>query len=289
MRSERFKDYSFLGKPYKGHDYINNLVVILAAIAIGFPFAYMVLTSFKNAGEVHTIPMIWIPASFKLDNFIAAWQIVPFGQFTINSVIYTVCLTIGEFLMGLTAGYAFGRMHFPKRDLIFFFVLLTYMIPSQITLIPRFMILKDLQWINTYQGLIVPELSSCFATFLLREHFRSLPDELFDAAKIDGAGYVRQMFQVALPLSKPISITLLLLAFVGHWNEYLWPLIVTNTKDMRVLPIGIQSLKYANAEGLPEWHMVMAGATMTVIPLVVLFLIGQKYFIEGAVQGAVKG
>ena len=288
MQSDLFQQNSFFGKPYKGRDYLNNLLVILAAVAIGFPFAYMVLTSFKTVAEVYTIPMIWIPSEWHYENFIHAWELVPFGQFTLNSVIYTVFLTIGEFLMGLTAGYAFGRMRFPKRDLIFFFVLLTYMIPSQITLIPRFMILKDLEWINTYQGLIVPELSSAFATFLLREHFRSLPNELFDAAKIDGAGYLRQMFQVALPLSKPISITLLLLAFVNHWNEYLWPLIVTNTKDMRVLPIGIQSLKYASGE-LPQWHMVMAGATMTVIPLVILFLIGQKYFIEGAVQGAVKG
>ena len=288
MASKVFTNKNMPGKPFKGPDYINNLLVVLASVAIGFPFAYMVLTSFKSVNEVYTVPMVWIPANFHFENFIQAWQLVPFGKFTLNSVIYTVTLTIGEVLMGLTAGYAFGRMRFPKRDLIFFFVLLTYMIPSQITLIPRFMILKDLQWINTYPGLIVPELSSCFATFLLREHFRGLPDELFDAAKIDGAGHLRQLFQVALPLSMPISITLLLLAFVGHWNEYLWPLIVTNTKDMRVLPIGIQSLKYASGE-LPQWHMVMAGATMTVIPLVILFLIGQKYFIEGAVQGAIKG
>jgi ABC-type glycerol-3-phosphate transport system permease component len=288
MASKVFTHKNVLGKPFKGPDYINNLLVVLAAVAIGFPFAYMVLTSFKSVSEVYTVPMTWIPAEFHFDNFIQAWQLVPFGRFTLNSVIYTVTLTLGEVLMGLMAGYAFGRMRFPKRDVIFFFVLLTYMIPSQITLIPRFMILKDLQWINTFPGLIVPELSSCFATFLLREHFRGLPDELFDAAKIDGAGFLRQLFQVAIPLSKPITITLLLLAFVGHWNEYLWPLIVTNTQAMRVLPIGIQSLKYASGE-LPQWHMVMAGATMTVIPLVILFLIGQKYFIEGAVQGAIKG
>jgi ABC-type glycerol-3-phosphate transport system permease component len=288
MESKVFMNKNVLGKPFKGPDFINNMLVVLASLAIGFPFAYMVLTSFKSVNEVYTVPMAWIPAKFHFENFIEAWQLVPFGKFTLNSAIYAVTLTFGEVLMGLMAGYAFGRMRFPKRDLIFFFVLLTYMIPSQITLIPRFMILKDLQWINTYLGLIVPELSSCFATFLLREHFRGLPDELFDAAKIDGAGHLRQLFQVALPLSKPITITLLLLAFVGHWNEYLWPLIVTNTQDMRVLPIGIQSLKYASGE-LPQWHMVMAGATMTVIPLVILFLIGQKYFIEGAVQGAIKG
>ncbi len=131
-------------------------------------------------------------------------------------------------------------------------------------------------------------MASVFATFLLREHFMSLPDEIFDAAKVDGAGYVRQMLQIALPMSRPIVVTLLLLDFVAHWNEYLWPLIVTNTNDMRTLPIGIQQLKYLTGE-LPQWHVVMAGATMVVLPLVILFLIGQKQFIQGAVQGALKG
>jgi sn-glycerol 3-phosphate transport system permease protein len=288
MGTETMVSKRKFGKPYKVKDYVNLLLIVISSVAIGFPFLYMVMASFKTLQEVYTVPMIWIPSHFNFDNFIQVFQLVPFGRFTFNSLVYTFFLTIGEFLMGLTAGYAFGRLRFPKRDVIFFFVLLSFMIPSQITLIPRFIILKELGWINTYQGLIVPELSSAFAAFLLREHFRSLPDELFDAAKIDGAGYLRQLFQVALPLSKPITITLLLLAFVTHWNEYLWPLIVTNTKDMRVLPVGIQSLKNVIGE-LPQWHLVMAGATMVVIPLVILFLIGQKYFIEGAVQGAIKG
>jgi ABC-type glycerol-3-phosphate transport system permease component len=141
--------------------------------------------------------------------------------------------------------------------------------------------------VNTYQGLIVPQLSSAFTLFMLREHFMSLPDELFDAAKIDGAGYFRQMWQVALPLSKSIVITLLLLAFVSHWNAYLWPLVVTNSESMRTLPIGIQGIRAML--DVPEWQLIMAGATIVIFPLIVLFLIGQKQFIEGAVQGALKG
>lgn len=264
-----------------------HLIVIGAAVLIGFPFFYMLSTSLKTVKEVYTIPMVMLPAEPQWRNFVEVWNLLPFGRFTFNSVVYTVSITFGEFMMGLMAGYAFARLRFPKKDLIFFLVLLTFMIPGEITLIPRFIMLKQLNWINTYPGLIVPELSSAFATFLLREHFQSLPDELFDAAKIDGAGYFRQLMQLALPLSKPIVSTLLLLAFVAHWNAYMWPLVVTNSESMRTLPIGVQSLR--DVFEFPEWQYIMAGATIVVLPLVALFLIAQKQFIEGAVQGALKG
>ena len=265
-----------------------HTLILVTAFAIGLPFFYMVTTSFKTLQEVYTVPIQWLPANWNLENYVMAWNGVPMARFGLNSLIYTITITLGEFLMGLLAGYAFGRLHFPKKDIIFFVVLLTLMIPGVITLIPRFLMLRDLGWINTYQGLIVPELSSAFATFLLRQHFQSLPDEIFDAAKMDGAGYLRQLFQVALPMSVPITTTLLLLAFVAHWNEYLWPLIVTNTRDMRTLPIGIQTLKNLYSD-VPLWNVANAGATMVVLPLIALFLVGQKRFFEGAVQGALKG
>lgn len=264
-----------------------HLLVVIAAVTVGFPFFYMVSTSLKTVSEVYSIPMVMLPAQPQWGNFVEVWNLLPFGRFTLNSVIYTVSITLGEFTMGVMAGFAFARLRFPKKEIIFFIVLLTFMIPGEITLIPRFIMLKQFHWINTYAGLIVPELSSAFATFLLREHFQSLPDELFDAAKIDGASYVRQLLQIAMPLSKPIVSTLLLLAFVAHWNAYLWPLVVTNSQSMRTLPIGVQSLR--DILEFPEWQLIMAGATIVVLPLVVLFLVTQKQFIEGAVQGALKG
>jgi ABC-type glycerol-3-phosphate transport system permease component len=264
-----------------------HLLVIAAAGAIGFPFYYMISTSLKTVGEVFSVPMVFFPARLQWQNFVEVWEMLPFGRFILNSLIYTVGITAGEFCMGLAAGYAFGRLRFPKKDLIFFAVLLTLMIPAEITLVPNFILLHKLHWVNTYQGLIVPQLSSAFTTFMLREHFQSLPDELFDAAKIDGAGYFRQMLQVALPISKPIVATLLLLAFVTHWNAYLWPLVVTNSRSMHTLPIGIQEIR--TMLEFPEWQLIMAGATIVVLPLVILFLLGQKQFIEGAVQGALKG
>lgn len=267
---------------------LGHCLIIVAAVCIGFPFFYMVTTSLKGIDEVYSVPLKWLPSRPMWENYLTAWNGVPFARFTLNTLIFTIVLVVTKFLCGLSCGFAFARINFPKKDFLFYFILLVFMIPSQLTLIPRFVMLKQLDWINTYQGLIAPEMASVFATFLLREHFRSLPDELFDAAKVDGAGYFRQMMQIALPISRPIVVTLLLLDFVAHWNEYLWPLIVTNTASMRTLPIGIQSLKYLSGE-LPQWHIVMAGATMVVLPLMILFLLGQKQFIEGATQGALKG
>lgn len=266
---------------------LTHLLVALAALVIGFPFFFMISTSLKTLGETYSVPMVILPENLQWQNFIEVWNMLPFGRFTLNSFIYAGGITLGEFFMGLTAGYAFARLRFPGKDVFFFAILLTLMIPAQVTLIPKFILLHNLDWVNTYQGLMVPQLSSAFTTFMLREHFKSLPDELFDAAHIDGAGYFRQMWQIALPISKPIIVTLLLLAFVSHWNAYLWPLVVTNSRDMRTLPIGIQEIR-AMLE-FPEWQLIMAGATLVVLPLVVLFILTQKQFIEGAIQGSLKG
>jgi ABC-type glycerol-3-phosphate transport system permease component len=262
-------------------------LAIIMALLIGFPFFYMVTTSLKSLDEVYRIPLVILPAEPQWGNYLRVWNLLPFARFTINSVIYTVSITVGEFLMGLAAGYAFARVRFPHKDWIFLLILFTFAIPGEITLIPRFMLLNQLQWINTYAGLIVPELSSAFNVFLLREYIRTLPDEIFDAAKMDGAGHFRQLFQLVLPMSRPIVATLLLLSFVSHWNAYLWPLIVTNSEAMRTLPIGVQYIKAALE--LPEWQLVMAGSTIVILPLVVLFIVAQKQFVEGTIQGALKG
>lgn len=262
-------------------------LVILAAALIGFPFFYMATTSLKTVGEVYSVPMRLWPQAPQWSNYAKVWSMLPFDRFTINSLIVSCTVTAGKLMMGLTAGYAFGRLRFPKKEVLFFVVLATFMIPGEIILVPRFIMLHDLKWVNTYAALIVPQLSSAFAAFLLTEHFRGLPDELFDAAKIDGAGYFRQMWQIALPISKPIMTTLVLLTFVGEWNQYMWPLMVTNSRNMRTLPIGIQEIR--SMMEFPEWQLIMAAATIVVLPLLIIFLIGQKQFIEGAVQGAIKG
>jgi multiple sugar transport system permease protein/sn-glycerol 3-phosphate transport system permease protein len=262
-------------------------LVIIGALFIGFPFFQMIMTSFKDIGEVYRSPMVIFPSEWRWQNYVDAFTLVPMGRFAINSVIYTVTITVGELLMGITAGYAFARLRFPFREKLFFIILITFMIPGQITLIPRFIMLADLKWMDTYQGLIIPQISSAFGLFLLRQNFKSLPQEIFDAATIDGAGHLRKMFSVALPMSKPILWTVTLLAAISHWNDYQWPLIVTNTPEMRTLPLGIQLLR--SVMDLVHWNLVMAGATIVVIPILILFILAQKQFIEGAISGALKG
>ncbi len=264
-----------------------HLIVIFWALFIGFPFFQMILTSFKDISEVNHVPMVIFPSEWRWQNYVDAWTLVPMDRFTINSIIYTVTITIGELLMGISAGYAFARLRFPFRDKLFFLILLTFMVPGQITLIPRFIMLADLHWMDTYQGLIIPQLSSAFGLFLLRQNFKSLPQEIFDAATIDGAGHLRKMFTIALPMAKPILWTVTLLAAISHWNDYQWPLIVTNSAEMRTLPVGIQMLK--TAMDATYWNIVMAGATIVVVPILILFLLAQKQFIEGALSGALKG
>ncbi len=269
------------------HKFVTHIAVIVFAILIGFPFVFMVSTSLKSFEEVFTVPMKIFPNELRWDNYLRVWEIVPFGTFTLNSLIYTLSITAGEFVLGAASGFAFARLRFPGKKYLFFLVLVSFMIPGEITLVPRFILLSKLHWVNTYPGLIIPELSSAFTTFMLHEHFKSLSDEIFEAATVDGAGVFRQLWQIAIPISKPIVSSLLLLAFVAHWNAYLWPLVVTNSESMRTLPIGIQQIR--SGLELPEWQLVMAGTTLVVIPLIALFVIAQKQFLEGATQGALKG
>ncbi len=264
-----------------------NLAAVICAVLVGFPFFFMISTSLKTLEEVYTVGLQLLPRVPQWLNYVEAWTVVPFGRFALNSIVFSVAITVGKFLQGVFAAYGFARLRFPGKGFLFFFILLTFMMPSQITLVPNYILLSRLKWINTYQGLIVPQVSSAFITFLLHEHFRSLPDELFDAAEIDGAGYLRQLWQIAVPVSRPIISTLLLLTFVGAWNEYLWPLIVTNKLHMYVLPMGLQFLR--GLIEVPAWNVVCAGATMVVAPLLVLYLLMQRQFIEGAIQGAIRG
>jgi ABC-type glycerol-3-phosphate transport system permease component len=261
--------------------------VIVFAVLIGFPFVFMVSTSLKTFEEVFIVPMRVFPNALQWDNYLRVWEIVPLARFTLNSLIYTLSITGGEFILGAASGFAFAKLRFPGKKYLFFLVLISFMIPGEITLVPRFILLSKLQWINTYPGLIIPELSSAFTTFMLHEHFKSLSNEIFEAATVDGAGVFRQLWQIAIPISKPIVSSLLLLAFVAHWNAYLWPLVVTNSENMRTLPIGIQQIRSGLV--LPEWQLVMAGTTLVVIPLIILFIFAQRQFLEGATQGALKG
>lgn len=266
---------------------ISHIILLVASIAVGLPFFWMVTTALKSSTEVYIFPPVWLPEVLRWDNFITAWQAAPFGRFYLNSVIITVSGVVLELFIATLSAYAFARIEFPFRNAFFLVVLAAMMIPTQLSLIPNYVTLKHLGWINTYQGMVIPHVSSVFAAFLLRQSFLSMASEIFDAAKIDGAGHLRTLFWVALPIARPVVATLTLYLFIAKWNAYLWPLIVTNTQNMRPLPVGLVMLRDAEYQIGPE-HL-MAASLFVLLPVLVIFFLAQKQLIESIAAGAVKG
>lgn len=263
------------------------IFLVLVSVAMAVPFLWMLSTALKSPGEILIFPPKWIPDVLRWDNFVTAWNLAPFGRFYLNSTVVAVVGTLLELLVGLLSAYAFARVRFPGRELVFLLVLATLMIPGDVTILPNYVTLANLGWINTYWALIIPPAANAFGTFLLRQHILSLPEELFDAAKLDGANHLHILRHIIFPLSWPIIATLILLGFIGKWNAYLWPLIVTNTENMRTLPIGLVYLR--SAEGGSSWHLLMAATTFVLAPIIVIFLFTQKQFISGITRGAVRG
>jgi sn-glycerol 3-phosphate transport system permease protein len=266
---------------------VGHLLIVVLICVIGLPMFWMATASIKSLPEIRTFPPVWLPAEPRWDNYPAAWRSAPFDRFFINSIVTTLLASGAKLVNAVLCAYALAYLRFPGRNVVFVFILTALMIPVQVTILPNYLTLADLGWINTYQGIVVPEFGVAFGTFLLRQHFLTLPREVLDAAKVDGAGHLRTMWSVALPLSRPILATLTLLTAVGRWNEYLWPLVVTNTKEMRTLPIGIAWMY--DVEGNTQWGVVMAGVVLVILPVLLLFIWTQKHLVEGIASGAVKG
>jgi sn-glycerol 3-phosphate transport system permease protein len=261
--------------------------MILVLLVIGIPVYWMIIGAFKDLAEVYRIPPTWIPMEPTVYNYSRAWNSAPFGRYYINTLITTFFGSGFEIFFAVTSAYAFVFLRFPKREWLFLLLLAALMVPGQVTILPNYLTIAELGWINTYQGIIVPGASVAYGTFLLRQYYKTLPTEVLDAAKVDGAGHLRIMWTVVLPLAKPAIISFGLLSIVAKWNDFLWPLLVTNTRDMRVLPIGIYWLMVE--EGTIEWGVVMAGTLFVVLPVVLVFLYAQRYIVEGIAAGAVKG
>ncbi|MCG2767178.1 MAG: carbohydrate ABC transporter permease [Anaerolineae bacterium] len=264
---------------------LRHLVLIAAGVVMTVPFIWMVSTAFKGDGEIYIYPPTWVPAEIHLENFSRAWDYVPFGRFYVNSIFIAVTVTVCQVFTAALAGYVFARVRFPGRDAIFYMYVATLIVPTQVTMLPLFLIMNELKWIDTYQAMIVPFLASAFIAFFLRQFFSTIPLELEDAAKIDGCGRSRFIWQVLLPLSRPALASIGLFTFLGQWNNYIWPLIITNTTKMRTLPIG---LRYFVEESGAQYNLMMAAAMITVAPVVALFFVAQRQFIESIARTGLK-
>jgi multiple sugar transport system permease protein len=238
----------------------------------------MVLTAFKSAPEVAANPPTWWPREWHAENFVAAWNFAPFGRYLLNSLIMAGGIAILQTVTSAFTAYAFARLKFRGRDLLFLLYLGTLMIPPQVTVIPQFILVREFGWIDTYQGLIIPQAFTAFGVFLLRQFFLGIPFELEDAARVDGATRFGCFWRIILPLSGPALATLAVFAFLFHWNNLLWPLIVANTDA--TIPIVVGLRQFQGQYGT-DWNLLMAAAAIATIPVVVVYLLAQRWFVRG--------
>jgi len=267
------------------------LILIFGAVIAIMPFFWMVSNSFMTLGE--TINRKWLPATPQIENYIEAWDQANFAKYFVNSVIITGVTLVGIVFTSTLAGYAFARIKFIGRDLIFALLLSTLMIPESVTVIPSFLLIRGAiiplpggSWLNKLPALTVPFMANAFSIFLLRQFFAKIPDELWDAARIDGAGHVRFLTQIVLPISRAPLMTIIIFGFIGAWNAFMWPLLVTTKDTWRPLMVGLWNFK---SEAGPETHLLMAGAVITIIPILILYFFTQKQFTEGIATTGLKG
>jgi multiple sugar transport system permease protein len=252
--------------------------VAALAIAFLFPFFWMISNAIRPNGEVLATPPRLLPSEYDWGNFAVAWFHLPFGQFFINSTIVAGCVTLITLVVSSLGGYAFARMHFPGRDALFSIYLGTLMVPQAVIVIPLFLMMSRLGWVNTFQGLILPVAFSSFGTFLMRQFFLSIPKELEEAAMIDGASRLRILVSIFLPLALPAIGLLALFTFTGQWNSFLWPLIIVSDTSFSTLPLGLTA--FQGQQGT-DWNLLMAGAAISMLPGISLTLLLQRFIFKG--------
>ncbi len=269
---------------------LSYLVLSVGSLVMIAPFLWMLATSLKEPGQVFSYQKVWwidwVPTSFVWQNYAKAWQVVPFARFYLNSILVAFFTTLGQVLTSSMAGYAFARLNFPGREKIFLAYLATMMIPSAVTMIPVFILLRMLGWVDTYKALILPGIFTAYGTFMLRQFFMTLPKELEDAAKIDGCSYFGIFWRIILPLSKPALATLTTFTFMGTWMNFMWPLVVVNSQEKFTLPVG---LSYFQSLHNTDWTLLMAASMMMLAPILLVFIFNQRYFVEGIKLTGIKG
>ncbi|MBN2470237.1 MAG: carbohydrate ABC transporter permease [Anaerolineae bacterium] len=267
---------------------LKYIVLIIGAIMMVLPFAWMIDSAFMTSSEIQRRPPAWYPAEMQWQNFTGLLDVLPFGRLYLNSLIVTISTVIGVLFTSSLAGFAFAKYEFPGRETLFYIILATMMIPFFVTLIPVFFIVRQLGWINSYQGMIFPSLTSAYGIFLMRQFITSIPDELLDAARIDGAPEPMIYWRIVLPLTRPALATLGTFVFIGSWNNFLWPLLVIDDRSLYTVPLGLNTLRTFAAEAR-NLHLLMAGTVLSVVPILILFVFLQRYFIQGITLTGLKG
>lgn len=261
-----------------------HLLLGAGAALVLLPFLIMLFVSFMPKEVILSRNFDLQLASFN--NYFEIFEAVPFGRFYWNSVFVAITTTAIQIVTASLAAFAFARLRFRGRDALFLVYLATLMIPFQVTMIPNFILIRYLRWYDTYQALILPSAFSVFSTFLMRQYFMSVPLDLDEAARMDGAGSGRIWAQIIMPLSGPVLATLAIFNFQASWNDFLWPLVITNSLDMRTIPVGLSSFQ---GEFNTEWHLLMTGSVIALLPILIIYIIGQNWFVRGIAFSGMGG
>lgn len=262
------------------------VLLVLGGLMMLLPFFWMVSTAFKTGFEAMQTPPTWFPKQLLWRNWVQTWHAAPFAQYLLNSVIISVVTTFGQVITSIMAAFAFAKLKFFGKRLLFGILLATMMVPGEMLIIPNFVTLSQWHMVNTYGALIIPWLASFFAVFALRQSFSQVPDQLYAAAKLDGASDWRFLWQILVPNAKSSIMAVALLQVIGSWNSFMWSLIVTNSETMRTLPVGLQAFSTDAGMSYPE---LMAAATFVILPMVILYLALNKYVVHGMRIGGMKG
>lgn len=262
-----------------------SIVILIGSFIMIFPFIWMILSAFKTPGDVYAYPPKWLPSQWNLDNFKAVFDLIPFWTYYGNSIFTSVVQTFLQISISILAAYALTKLRFPGRNFVYKFLQSSMFVPTVVTIIPTFLIVSKMGLVNTYAGIILPQIMSAFTTMLIMSFFVSVPNELLEAARIDGCGYMGCLFKIMLPSSVSGITTAALFSFLGHWKAYQWPLIVTNSTKLRTLPIG---LKYLVQESSSEYQVMMAAAVLTVVPVLIVYSIYEKQLVKSITLTGIK-
>ncbi len=263
---------------------------VLSVVGVIFimPFAWMVANSFKDIRGIYTYPPEFIPEVWHFENYTEAWTMTHFDLGFLNSALVAAAVVLGQLLTASLAGYSFARLRYPGRDKLFLLYISLMMVPFTVLLIPLYVQMRAFGWVSTLQAVIVPFLFTPWGTFMMRQFMVTIPRELEDAARIDGCGFFRTYWLIILPLTKPALATLAIFTFVNTWNSFQWPLIVLGKPKVKTLPLLLASFQNQSGMRTP-WHLIMAAATFVVIPVLIAFVVGQKYYVRGIVTSGIKG
>lgn len=265
-----------------------SLGVVITAL-ICFPIYWLLISSFKTQAEMRlAVPTLW-PQSFHWSNYAEAFRIIPYARFFTNTLVMSVGIVILQLNIALMAAFAFAKGRFWGKEVLFFLVLAALIVPDQVTFVPVYVMMSKLHWLDTFWALIVPSGASAYGIFLLRQAFKSLNNDVLEAARVDGAGRFTMLYRILLPMAKPTVVTLGVLTFISSWNSYFWPLIMTNTNNMRVLSVGIAMLRDSIAgDEAMYFHIIMAASVMAIIPIVLVFMVMQKHIVSAMANSTFK-